>query len=329
MKRREFITLVGGCAIAWPLSVRAQQTTVPVVGFLHGAALADGFAKAEAAGFRSGLAETGYIEGRNVVIEYRWAESHYDRLPDLATDLIRRNVAVIAAGTTPAALAAKAATATIPIVFQFGVDPVKAGVVSSLNHPGGNVTGIVNLSPGLMAKRIELIHQVVPDAKIIAALLNPAVPAFSDQEVADAQAAHTALGIQVELLAASTPAAVDAAFSKAVELHAVALVVGSDILFIVRPIEMAALAMRFGIPSIHPVRGFVAAGGLMSYGSDFVDAYRLMGIYTGRVLKGEKPANLPVQQATKFEMVINLKAAKALDLTLPIALLGRADEVIE
>jgi putative ABC transport system substrate-binding protein len=328
MKRREFIALVGGGAIAWPRSVRAQQTTVPVVGFLHGG-LPYGFAKAMAAGFRSGLAETGYIEGRNVVIEYRWAESHYDRLPDLAADLVRRNIAVFAAGGTPAALAAKAATATIPVVFEFGVDPVKDGVVSSLNHPGGNITGIVNLSSGLMAKRIEFIHQVVPDARIIAALVNPAVPAISDQEVTDAQAAHTALGLQVELLEASTPAAVDAAFAKAVELHAGALVVGSDILFIGRPVEMAVLARHLGIPSIHPARDFVAAGGLMSYGPDFVDAYRLMGIYAGRILKGETPANLPVQEATKVEMTINLKAAKILGLTLPIALLGRTDEVIE
>jgi len=327
MRRRDFIKAITVSA-AWPLAARAQQTSVPVVGFLHGG-LADGFAKAEAAGFRSGLAETGYIEGRNVVIEYRWAENHYDRLPDLATDLVQRNVAVIAAGTTPAALAAKAATTTIPIVFAFGVDPVKTGIVSSLNRPGGNVTGIVNLSPGLMAKRIELIRQVVPDAKIIAALVNPVVPAISDQEVADAQAAHAALGIQVELLEASTPAAVDAAFAKAVELHAGALVVGSDILFFDRQVEMAALAIRLGIPSIHPIRGFVAAGGLMSYGSDFVDAYRLMGIYAGRILKGETLANLPVQQVTKVEMAINLKAAKTLGLTLPIALLGRADEVIE
>jgi putative ABC transport system substrate-binding protein len=270
MRRREFIALVGSSAIGWPFSVCAQQQTMPVVGFLHGG-LADGFAKAEVAGFLRGLEETGYSEGHNVAIEYRWAESHYDRLPDLATDLVRRNVAVIAAGTTPAALAAKAATATIPIVFQFGVDPVKAGVVSSLNHPGGNVTGIANLSPGLMAKRIELIHQVVPDAKIIVALVNPAVPAISDQEVADAQAAHTALAIRVEVLETSTPAAIDAAFSKAVELHAGALVVGSDILFIGRPVEMAALATRLRIPSIHPSRGFVAAGGFMSYGSDFID----------------------------------------------------------
>jgi putative ABC transport system substrate-binding protein len=328
MRRREFITLVGGGAIAWPFSVRAQQTSVPVVGFLHGG-LANSFAGAEAAGFRSGLAETGYIEGRSVVIEYRWAESHYDRLPDLATELVRRNVAVIAAGSTPAALAAKAATATIPIVFEFGVDPVKAGFVSSLNHPGGNVTGIVNLSAGLMAKRIELIHQIVPDAKIIAALVNPAVPAISALEIADTQAANNALGIHVELLEANTHTAVDAAFAKAVELHAGALVVGSDILFVGKPIEMADLAIRLGIPSVHPSRDFVVAGGLMSYGSDFVDAYRLMGIYAGRVLKGEKPANLPVQQATKVQMVINLKAAKALGLTLPIALLGRADEVIE
>jgi putative ABC transport system substrate-binding protein len=217
----------------------------------------------------------------------------------------------------------------IPIVFEVGVDPVKRGVVGSLNHPGGNITGIVNLSVGLMAKRIELIHQVVPDAKIIAALVNPAVPAISDQEVADAQAARTALGMEVELLEASTPDAVDAAFAKAVELHAGALVVGSDILFIGRPVEMAALAIRLAIPSIHPIRDFVAAGGLMSYGSDFVDAHRLMGIYVGRILKGETPANLPVQQATKVEMTINLKAAKTLGLTLPIALLGRAEEIIE
>jgi putative ABC transport system substrate-binding protein len=325
VKRRTFIAALG--VAAWPVVARAQQPSVPVVGFLHGG-FADGFGKAQAAGFRSGLAETGYIEGRNVVIEYRWAESHYDRLPDLATDLVRRNVAAIATGTTPGALAAKAATTTIPIAFALGVDPVKAGIVSSLNHPGGNVTGIVNLSAGLMAKRIELIRQVVPDAKIIAALVNPANPATST-EVADAQVAHTMLGIQVELLEASTPAAVDAAFSKAVELHAGALVVGSDILFIGSPVEMAALAIRLGIPSIYPNRSSVEAGGLMSYGSDFVDAYRLMGIYAGRILKGETPANLPVQQATKVEMVINLKAAKALGLTPPIALLGRADEVIE
>ena len=328
MRRRQFIALLGGAAAAWPLAANAQQPAMPVVGFLSGG-LANGFAKAEAAGFRSGLAETGYIEGRNVVIEYRWAESHYDRLPDLATDLLLRNVAVMVAGSTPATLAAKAATATIPIVFEVGVDPVKRGVVSSLNHPGGNITGIVNLSVGLMAKRIELIHQVVLDAKIIAALVNPAVPAISDQEVADAQAARTALGMEVELLEASTPDAVDAAFAKAVELHAGALVVGFDILFIGRPVEMAALAIRLAIPSIHPIRDFVAAGGLMSYGSDFVDTYRLMGIYAGRILKGETPANLPVQQATKVEMVVNLKAAKTLGLTLPIALLGRADEVIE
>jgi ABC-type uncharacterized transport system substrate-binding protein len=328
MRRREFITLVGGGVIASPLSVRAQQTTVPVVGFLHGG-LANAFAKAEVAGFRSGLAETGYIEGRNVVIEYRWAEGHYDRLPALADDLVRRNVAVIAAGTTPATIAAKAATATLPIIFQFGVDPVKVGVVSSLNRPGGNVTGIVNLSIGLMAKRIELIHQVVPDSKMIAALVNPAVSAISHEEVAEAQAAHTALGVQVELWEASTPAAVDAAFSKAVGLHAAALVVGSDPLFIGRPVEMAALATRLRIPSVHPIRGFVAAGGLMSYGSDFVDAYRLMGIYVGRILKGEKPENLPVQRATKVEMAINLKTAKALGLTVPLPLLGRADAVIE
>ena len=320
MRRRDFIKVIAGSTAAWPLTAHAQKPSTPVVGLLHGG-MADGFAKAQVAGFRSGLAEIGYSEGRNVAIEYRWAESHYERLPDLATDLVRRNVAVIFASTTPAALAAKAATTMIPIVFQFGVDPVKVGVVTSLNRPGGNVTGIANLSPGLMAKRIEMMHAVVPDAKLIAVLVNSAAPAISGLEVDDAQRAQTTLGIHVQLLESST--------IEGVELRAAALVIGSDTLFIGRPVEMAALAMRLSLPSIHPHRGFVAAGGLMSYGSDLVDSYRLAGIYTGRILKGEKPADLPVQQSTKVELVLNLKTANALGLIVPLSLLNRADEVIE
>jgi ABC-type uncharacterized transport system substrate-binding protein len=328
MRRREFITLVGGSAAAWPFAARAQQPAMPAVGFLHGGR-ASGFSEAQATAFREGLGETGYSEGRNVQIEYRWAEGHYDRLPDLAADLVRRNVAVIAAASTPAAMAAKAATATVPIVFQFGIDPIAAGFVSSLNRPGGNVTGIFNLSVGLIAKRLEVMHQVVPETKLIAVLVNPGAAAIAASEKNNIANARATLGVQLELLEASTLTAIETAFAKAVELRAGALVIGSDPFFTGAPGEMAGIAMRYGVPSIHPHRGFVAARGLISYGSDLLDSYRLAGIYVGRILKGEKPAELPVQQSTKVEMAINLKTAKSLGLTMPTALLVRADEVIE
>jgi putative ABC transport system substrate-binding protein len=326
MRRREFIALLGGVS-ALPLAARAQQSAKPVVGFLHGGR-ASGFSAAQATAFRQGLGETGYDEGRNVTIEYRWAEGRYDRLPELAADLVRRNVAVIAATSTPAALAAKATT-TVPIVFQFGVDPVAAGVVNSFNRPGGNVTGIVNLSVALIAKRLELVHQLMPKTKLIAVLLNPDDTAVTASEKDDIGNARATLGVQLEVLEASTIPGIETAFAKAVDIRAGALVISSDSLFIGAPAEMAALAMRYGVASIHPHRGFVAAGGLISYGSDLLDSYRLAGIYVGRVLKGEKPAELPVQQSTKVEMAINLKTAKSFGLTMPTALLVRADEVIE
>jgi putative ABC transport system substrate-binding protein len=327
MKRREFITLVG-CAAVWPLAARGQQSAKPVVGFLHGGR-ANGFAATQLTAFRQGLGETGYDEGRNVTIEYRWAEGRYDRLPELAADLVRRNVAVIAAPTTPAALAAKAATTTVPIVFQFGVDPVAAGLVNSLNRPGGNVTGIVNLSVGLIAKRLEVVRQLVPETKLIAVLLNPDDMVVTASEKDDIGSARAMLGVQLEVLEASTISGIETAFMKAIDIRAGALVISSDSLFIGAAAEMAALAMRYGMASIHPHRSFVVAGGLISYGSDLLDSYRLAGIYVGQVLKGEKPAELPVQQSTKVEMAINLKTAKSLGLTMPTALLVRAAEVIE
>jgi putative ABC transport system substrate-binding protein len=328
MRRREFITLLGGGAAVWPLAARGQQPAQPVVGFLHGGR-ASGFAATQVTAFRQGLGETGYDEGRNVTIEYRWAEGRYDRLPELAADLVRRNVAVIAATTTPAALAAKAATTTVPIVFVFGVDPVAAGVVNSLNRPGGNVTGIAGLNTGLIAKRLEVVRQLVTETKLIAVLLNPDDTAVTASEKEGIGNARATLGVQLEVLEASTISGIETAFAKAIDIRAGALVISSDNLFIDAAAEMAALAMRYGVASIHPHRHFVVAGGLISYGSDLLDSNRLAGIYVGRVLKGEKPAELPVQQATKVQMAINLKTAKSLGLTMPTALLVRADEVIE
>jgi putative tryptophan/tyrosine transport system substrate-binding protein len=326
--RREFITLLGGAAVTWRVEARAQQSATPVVGFLHGGR-ASGFSAVQATAFRQGLGETGYDEGRNARIEYRWAEGRYDRLPELAADLVRRHVAVIAVASTPAVLAAKAATTTVPIVFQVGVDPIAAGVVNSLKRPGGNVTGIVNLSVGLIAKRLELMRQLVPETKLIAVLLNPDDAPITALEKDDIGNVQATLGVQLEVLEASTIPGIETAFAKAVDIRAGALVISSDVLFTGAPAEMAALAMRYGVASIHPHRGFVAAGGLISYGSDLLDSYRLAGIYVGRILKGEKPAELPVQQSTKVEMAINLKTARALGLTMPTALLVRADEVIE
>jgi len=325
--RRQFISALGGAAAAWPLAARAQQPALPVIGFLH-AGVADGFV-GEIAGFRKGLSETGYEDGRNVAIEFRWAEDHYDRLPDMAADLVRRNVAVIVASPTPPALAAKAATATIPIVFELGVDPVASGLVASLNRPGGNITGISNMSIALISKRIEVMHQVVPDAKLLAVLVNPTNAAATQTEIDDAQATQAPLGIQVQILQASTIGDIDAAFAKAVQLRAGALVISADPFLIGKYVEIATLAARHGVPTIHVQRNFVTSGGLISYGANLFDAYQLTGAYVGRILKGEKPADLPVQQSTKIEMVINLKAAKALGVTFPLPLLGRADEVIE
>ena len=300
---------------------------MPVIGFLSARESAE--APQFLAAIRQGLKDKGFIEGQNVAIEYRFAGNQNDRLPALAADLVHRQVTVLVATTTPAALAAKAATTTIPIVFQMGADPVQVGLVTSLNRPGGNVTGITNLSIGLATKRNELMRQVMPDAKLIAVLVNPRDSAIFASEMDDTRAAQAQLGVQIHFLQASTISDIDAAFAKVIELRASALAIGSYPLFISRPDAIAALATRYGVPAIHPLRAFAAAGGLMSYGSDFADTYRLTGVYVGRILKGEKPGDLPVQQSTKVELIINLKTAKALGLNISNTLIGREDEVIE
>jgi putative ABC transport system substrate-binding protein len=325
VKRRDFITLLGGAA-GWPLAARAQQSAMPVIGFLH-ASSAHRYAT-EVAAFQQGLRETRYFEGQNVAIEYRWADGYYDRLPALAADLVRQSVAVITAAPLPSAVAAKEATNTIPIIFEGGADPVLHGLVRSLNRPGGNVTGVVNLSNALIQKRVELIHEVVPNAELIAVVLNPDNPNFQFA-MDDVRAAQKLLGIRIEFLQARTISDIDASFTTVAELRAGALVVGPDGYFTSQWDRFAALATRNGVPAIHELGRFAKAGGLMSYGADLADAYRLAGIFTGRILKGDKPADLPVQQATKVELIINLKTAKTLGITFPLSLVGRADEVIE
>jgi len=324
VRRRETITLLGGCA-AWPVTVGAQQSAVPVVGFLNGSsARAYGYV---AAAFGQGLRDTGYVEGRNVLVEYRWAEDHYDRLPTLVADLVRRQVNVIIANTQ-AAPAAKAATATIPIVFLTAGDPVRDGLVASLNRPGGNLTGHSILSVELGPKRLELLRELVPTATVIAFLINPTTPTAEAQS-RSMQAAARNLGLQLHVLHASTERDLDTAFASLAQLQAGGLVIGGDAFFVSRSEQLAALALRHAVPAIYQFRAFAAAGGLMSYGGDLMDAYRFAGVYTGRILKGEKPADLPIQQSTKVELIINLKTAKVLGLTVPLPLSGRADELIE
>jgi ABC-type uncharacterized transport system substrate-binding protein len=325
MRRREFITIVGGAAVIWSLAARAQQSAMPVVGFLNGAS-PDRYAR-QLSAFRQGLSEVGFVEGRNVTIEPRWAEDQYDRLPGLAADLVHRQVDVIAVNN-PAVLPAKAATKTIPIVFTIGFDPVTSGLVASLNRPGGNLTGITSLNEEMGPKRLDVLHEAVPTATIVAILINP-TNSNANGMANGLNAAARSRGLQLSVLHATKEADLDAAFQSLVQTRAGALLITADPLFISLSDRLAKLALRYGIPTIFQYREFVAAGGLMSYGGDVLDQFRQVGIYTGRILKGEKPANLPVQQATKIELLINLKTAKTLRLSIPNTLIGRADEVIE
>jgi ABC-type uncharacterized transport system substrate-binding protein len=327
MRRRTFITLLGSAA-AWPLVARAQQPAMPVIGFLH-----PGFPEANAgllAAFRKGLAETGFAEGRNVAIEFRWAYGDNSRLADLAADLVRRPVAVIVTPIgTATALAAKAATATIPIVFSAGTDPVKAGIVPSLRRPGGNITGVNYMAAELGTKRLGLLHELVPRAARIALLVNPANPVPAEMLIKDAEAAASVIGRHIEVFNAATSREIETAFAALVQNRADALVVGAEPLFIDRRVQIVILATRHLLPTVYFLREFVEIGGLMSYGASDLSRYREVGVYTGRVLKGDKPADLPVVQSTKFELIINLKTAKALGIEVPPTLSARADEVIK
>ena len=325
MKRRDFITLLGGAA-AWPVLARAQQPAMPVIGYLDGGSL--GTSAHVIAAIRKGLSETGYVEGSNVAIEYRWAEGNYDRLPAMAAEVARRQVAVIVAMGTPAAYAAKAATSTVPIVFGGGIDPVQAGLVASLNRPGGNVTGVTSMNVEIETKRLGLLHDLLPQATRFAVLVNPDNP-LAEIDIKDAQATAATIGGQIEIFTARTNREIDAAFASLVQKRAEALLIGPDVFFTNRRVQLATLAVRHGVPAIYSFREFAEAGGLMSYGTSNTDRDRQVGVYAGRILKGEKPEDLPILQPTKFEFVINLQTARTLGLEVPSTLLARADEVIE
>jgi putative tryptophan/tyrosine transport system substrate-binding protein len=328
MRRREFITLLGGVATTWPLAARGQQPTMPVVGLLS--SRSSGEATASVAALRAGLAKAGYVEGQNVAIDYRWAEGHYDRLPALAVELTRRQVTVIVAmGGEPSALAAKAATKSIPIVFNSGGDPVEAGLVASLNRPGGNATGVSMLFVELGPKQLEILNELITKLSVIAVLVNPKFAVYAEKEAKDALAAGRALGKEVHIVTASSEGEMGTAFGELVKHRAGALMVAPDPFFFDRRENLVALAARHAIPAMYFAREFSEAGGLMSYGTSITEVYQQVGAYAGRILKGENPADLPVVQPTKFELVINMKTARALGLTVPNTLLVAADEVIE
>jgi len=327
MRRREFLGLVGTGA-AWPLMTSAQQTGKPLIGFLHSASAA-AFAEHIPA-FHKGLNEAGYVDGQNATVEYRWAEGRNETLPALAADLVRRGPAVIVTPiSTPATLAAKAATSTIPIVFVIGADPVKIGLVASLNRPGGNATGISDIGVQLGAKRLALLHELLPNAARFAAFVNPDNPGITEPFVTELQTAAAVIGRQIEVVTASTKSGIDTAFAKLVKMRADAFLISPEALFVARRSQLVTLAARHAVPALYHRREFADAGGLMSYGSSFADQFRQTGIYAGRILKGANPAEMPIQLPTKFEFVINLQTAKTLDIQIPAALLARADEVIE
>jgi putative tryptophan/tyrosine transport system substrate-binding protein len=328
VKRRQFITLLGGAAVSWPMAARAQQPKMPVIGFLS--PLSPDSIRHFVTAFRQGLGETGYAEGRNAAIEFHWAEGRFDRLAELAADLVSRQVNVIATpGSTAAALAAKSATTAIPIVFGIPDDPVKFGLVASLGRPGGNATGVNFFTAELVAKRLGLLRELLPAATHVAVLVNPANPAIADATRRDVQEVARTVGLQINIINASSGREIDAAFAAIATERVDALFVGSDVFFISRRVQLANLAARHAVPTAFAVRDYVEAGGLMSYGTNIPDMFRQVGVYTGRILKGSKPADLPVEQATKFELVLNLQTARMLGLTVPDKLLATADEVIE
>src|SRR5262245_11160872 len=330
MRRRECITLIGGAAafVAWPLAVHAQQSGMPVVGFINSAS-AQSY-KRQLAAFLQGLSEAGYVDGRNVTIEYHWADGRSDRLPAMVADLVRRQVAVIAATSSPAALGAKASSTTIPIVFETGGDPIRLGLVDNLNRPGGNITGITQLSQELTPKRLQLLHELLPTATSMALLVNPAEPTLAENQSRELLSTAHKLGLKLHVLNASRENDFDGVFAKLSQLQVGGLVIGGSPFFTSQREQLGALALRYAVPAVFAYREFASAGGLLSYAADITDAYRLAGNYTGRILKGDKPADLPIQQATtRVEMFINLKTAKTLGINIPNTLIGRADEVIE